>query len=197
MRRAPLRGQRNGGWDGSRWRKKALSSLMKSVSCLQKLKSRYCVFCRSGSLSVLVAIKQFELTCGSLLPPIATWRLPSLRVHFAAICFTASTFFRLGFLLCGKEEKTFTCWSNTSSVISQERQERASAGLIKKLWTFFYRIPGQVMFANYRTSSSVLSLYAKQSISRWMRVGFRRSLLQASRKASWNCLKSLLPRRKR
>jgi len=58
MRRAPLRGQRNGGWDGSRWRKKELSSLMKSVSCLRKLKSRYCVFCRSGSLSVLVAIRQ-------------------------------------------------------------------------------------------------------------------------------------------
>jgi len=35
--------------------------------------------------------------------------------------------FRLRFLLCGKKEKTFPCWSNTSSIISQERQERASA----------------------------------------------------------------------
>src|SRR5882762_3629965 len=128
MRRAPLLGQLNGGWDGSRWRKKALSSLMKSVSCLQKLKSRYCVFCRSGSLSVLVAIRQFELTCGSSLPPIATWRLPSLRVHFAAICFTASTCSPLRFLVCGKEEKTFRCWWSTSSITSHERPESTSVG---------------------------------------------------------------------
>jgi len=50
------------------------------------------------------------------------------RVRFVAICFTVSTSFRLRFLLCGKDKKTFPCWSSTSSLISQEKQERASAG---------------------------------------------------------------------
>src|SRR6266478_2331399 len=128
MRRAPLRGRLSGGWVAASVRKKAPSSLTKSVSCPRKLKLRCCVFCKSGSLSGSVAISLSELTCGSSPPPIVTWRLPSLRVHFVAICFTASTFFRLKFLLCGKEEKTFPCWSSTSSLISQEKQERASVG---------------------------------------------------------------------
>ena len=36
--------------------------------------------------------------------------------HFAAICFTASAFFRLRFLRCVSEEMTFRCWSNTSLI---------------------------------------------------------------------------------
>src|SRR5437879_915229 len=127
MRRVPLRGPPSGGWVGSSLRKKALSSSMKSANCPRKLKLRCCVFCRNVSLSVWVAISLSALTYGSSPPPIATWRLPSLLVHFAAICFTASTFFRLRFLLCGKDEKTFPCWSSASSLISQEKQERDSA----------------------------------------------------------------------
>ncbi len=59
---------------------------------------------------------------------IVTWRLPSLWVYFVAICFIVSTFFLLKFLPCGKEEKTSPCWLNTSSIISQEEQERALTG---------------------------------------------------------------------
>jgi hypothetical protein len=79
-----LRGQRSGAWVGSSLRKKAPSSLTKSVSCPQKLKSRCCVFCRNGSLSGWVAVSRFELTCGSSPPAIATWRLPSPRVSRTA-----------------------------------------------------------------------------------------------------------------
>ena len=57
--------------------------------------------------------------------------------------------------------------------------------------------PGRVIFANCRTSLSDLSSCAKQRISRSMRVGFRDSPLQASRKPSLSYLESLLPRRKR
>src|SRR5713101_2656453 len=132
MRREPLRGQPSGGWVGSSLRKKAPSSLMKSVSCPRKLKLRCCVCCRSGSLSVWVAISLSELTCGSSPPLIATWRLPSLRVHFVAICFTASTFFRLRFLLSGREEKTFPCWSSTSSIVMQGKLEKNFQAVSKK-----------------------------------------------------------------
>src|ERR1700720_2375267 len=128
MRRVPLRGQLNGGWAGSSLRKKALSSLTKSVSCQRKLKSRCCACFRSGSSSVWEAISISELTCGLLPPAIVTWRLRSQQVHFAVIYFTVSTFFLLRFLLCGKEEKTFPCWSNTSSLISLEKKESASVG---------------------------------------------------------------------
>src|SRR6266849_5514383 len=128
MRRAPLRGHCSGGWVGSSLQTKARSSLTKSVHCPRKLKLHSCVYSRSGSLSVWVAISLSELTCASSPPPIVTWRLPSPQVHFAAICSTVSMFFRSRFLLCGKEEKTFPCWWNTSSIISQEKQERASAG---------------------------------------------------------------------
>src|SRR5713226_9895031 len=128
MRREPLRGQPSGGWVGSSLRKKAPSSLMKSVSCPRKLKLRCCVFCRNISLSVWVAISLSEPMCGSSPPPTAIWRRLSQRVHFAAICFTVLTSSLSRFLLCGKEEKTFPCWWNTSSLISQEKQERASVG---------------------------------------------------------------------
>jgi len=113
-----------------------------------------------------------------------TWRRPSPRVPFVAIYFTVSTSFRLRFLLCGKEEKTFRCWSNTSSIISRGKREKASVESIKRLWRFFCRIPGQVIFANCKTLSNVPSSYAKQRISRWMRVGFRSVLLRASRPAT-------------
>src|SRR6266852_5619055 len=132
MRRGLLRGQRNGDWVGSSLRKKAPFSSTRSVNCQQKLKFLCCMFCRSGSLSVWVAISLSERTRGSSPPPIATWRLPSPRGHFAAICFTVSTFFRLRFLHCEKEEKTFLCWSSTSSIVSLEKQERASAGLTRR-----------------------------------------------------------------
>src|SRR6185369_11427751 len=128
MREGLLRGQRNGGWVGSSLQKEAPSSLTRSVSSQRKLKSRCCMFCRSGSFSVWGAISLSERTRGSSPPPIATWRLPSPTAHFAAICFTVSTFFRLKFLRCAKEETTFPCWSSTSSIVSQEKQERASAG---------------------------------------------------------------------
>src|SRR6267378_1203576 len=197
MRKELSRGHCSGGWVGSSLRKKAPSSLTKSVNCPRKLKLPCCVFCRSGSLSVWVAISRSELTCGLSPPPIATWRLPSLRVHAVAICFTVSTSSLSRFPLCGKEEQTFPCWLHTSSIISQEKQERASVGSIKELWSFLYRIPGQGIFANYRTSSSDLSLYAKQKISPWMRVGFHGSLLRASRKACRNYLTSSQAIRKR
>src|SRR5438270_13847037 len=128
MREELLRGQRSGDWVGSSLQKKAPSSLTRSGSYQRKLKLRYCMFCRSESFSVWAAISLSERTRGSSPPPIAIWKLPSLRGHFAAICFTASMFFRLRFLLCGKEKKTFPCWSSTSSTVSQGRQERASAG---------------------------------------------------------------------
>ena len=44
---------------------------------------------------------------------------------FGATCFTGSTFFRLRCLLCGNEEKTFPCWSSTSLIVTQGKQERA------------------------------------------------------------------------
>ena len=40
-------------------------------------------------------------------------------------------------------------------------------------------IPGQVIFANYRTSSSALLLGAKQKISQWTRAAVRRSAAQS------------------
>ena len=64
-----------------------------SVNCQRKRKLRCCVFCRSGSSSVSVAISQSELTYGSSPPQIGTWRRPSPRVQFVAIYFTVSTFF--------------------------------------------------------------------------------------------------------
>jgi hypothetical protein len=42
--------------------------------------------------------------------------------------FIVSTFSLLRFLLYGKEERIFPCWSSTSSLISQEKQERVSVG---------------------------------------------------------------------
>jgi transcriptional regulator with GAF, ATPase, and Fis domain len=72
----------------------------------------------------------------------------------------------------------------TSSVISRRKREKASVESIKRLWLFFCRIPGQVIFANCRTLSNVPSSYAKQRISRWMRDGFRSVLLRASRPAT-------------
>src|SRR5260370_25596882 len=197
MRRGPLPGQRSDDWVGSSLRKKAPSSLTKSANCQRKLKLRFYVFCRSGSLREWVAISVTQVTCGSSPPAIATWRRPSARAHSVAICFTVSTFFRLKFLLCGKGEKTFPCWLSTSSLTSQEKRERIFVGSIGKLWTFFFRIPGQVMFANYRTSSSVPSSYAKQKISPWTRVGFLGSLFPLSQKARLSSLTRLLPERKR
>src|ERR1700738_2236584 len=128
MREELLRGQRSGDWVGSSLQKKAPSSLTRSGSSQRKPKLRCYMFCRNGNLSAWAAISLSERTRGSSPPPIATWRLPSLRARFGAICFTASMFFRLRFLLCGKEKKTFLCWSSTSSTVSQERQERASGG---------------------------------------------------------------------
>ncbi len=157
---------------------------MRSVNCQRKRKLRCCEFCRSGSSSVWVAISQSELTYGSSPPQIGTWRRPSPRVHFVAIYFTGSTSFRLRFLPRGKEEKTFRCWSNTSSIISRGKRGKASVESIKRLWRFFCRIPGQVIFANCKTLSNVPSSYAKQRISRWMRGGFRSVLLRASRPAT-------------
>src|SRR4029077_14972603 len=136
------------------------------------------------SSSVWVAISQSELTYGSSPLQIGTWRRPSPWVHFVAIYSTGSTSFRLRFLLCGKEEKTFRCWSNTSSVISRGKREKASVESIKRLWLFFCHIPGQVIFANCRTLSNVPSSYAKQRISRWMRDGVRSVLLRARRPVS-------------
>src|ERR1700676_1465600 len=128
MRRGLLPGQRNDDWVGSSLRKKAQFSSTRSASYPRKLKLRYCTYCRSGSFSVWVGISLSERTRGSSLLPIATWKLLSPRGHFAATCFTVSMFFRLRFLLCGKEKKIFPSWSNTSSTVSQERLERASAG---------------------------------------------------------------------
>ena len=68
---------------------------------------------------------------------------------------------------------------------------------IKKLWTFFYRIRGQVIFVNCKMSLSVPSLYAKQKISPWTRVGFLDSLFPLSQKAHLSSLTRLLPGRKR
>jgi len=59
---------------------------------------------------------------------------------------------------------------------------------IKKLWTFFYRIRGQVIFVNCKMSLSVPSLYAKQKISPWTRVGFLGSLFPLSQKAHLSSL---------
>ena len=59
---------------------------------------------------------------------------------------------------------------------------------IKKLWTFFYRIRGQVIFVNCKMSLSVPSLYAKQTISPWTRVGFLGSLFPLSQKAHLSSL---------
>jgi transcriptional regulator with GAF, ATPase, and Fis domain len=44
--------------------------------------------------------------------------------------FRSDLFYRLNvfpieILLCGNEEKTFPCWSSTSSIVTQGRQERA------------------------------------------------------------------------
>jgi hypothetical protein len=43
-------------------------------------------------------------------------------------CFTGSTFSRLICLLCGNDEKTFLCWSNTSPMIARGRWERTYRG---------------------------------------------------------------------
>src|SRR5260370_27818178 len=67
---------------------------------------------------------------------------------------------------------------------------------IKKLWTFFYRIRGQVIFVNCKTALSVPSLYAKQTISPWTRVGFLGSLFPLIQKARLSSLPPLLPGRK-
>jgi len=69
---------------------------------------------------------------------------------------------------------------NTSSIISPEKQERASADKKKNSGPVFYRMRGQEIFANCKTSSSVLWSCAKQRIFRWMRVGFSRQLLAKS-----------------
>jgi len=70
-------------------------------------------------------------------------------------------------------------------------------GINKKLWTFFYRIRGQVIFVNCKTSLSVPSLYAKQKISPWTRVGFLGGLFPLSQKERLSSLTRLLPGRKR
>src|SRR5260370_17337743 len=68
---------------------------------------------------------------------------------------------------------------------------------IKKLWTFFNRIRGQVIFVNCKTSLSVPSLYAKQKISPWTRVGFLGTIFPLSQKAHLSSLTRFLPARKR
>jgi hypothetical protein len=52
------------------------------------------------------------------------------------------------------------------------------------LGTCFYRIPGLAKFANCRTLSSVQSSFAKERISRSMRVGFRDSRSRAGRETA-------------
>ena len=108
-------------------------------------------------------------------------RRPSPRVHFVAIYFTVSTSFRLRFLLCGKRREDIPLLVEYFIDHFARKARKASVESIIRLWRFFYRIPGQVIFANCKTLSNVPSSYAKQRISRWMRDGFRSVLLRASR----------------
>ena len=65
--------------------------------------------------------------------------------------FTGSTFSRLICLLCGNDEKTFLCWSDTSSIIARGKWERTYRGSPKKASTCFAPTPGQGTSANCRT----------------------------------------------
>src|SRR5258707_13779745 len=79
----------------------------------------------------------------------------------------------------------------------QEKRERAFAGETKRAWNCYSRTLGRVTFANCRTSSSDLSSYAKQRISRWIRAEFRGSRMQLHPKGPRGYLVSPLPKRKR
>jgi len=112
--------------DGFRgWRKKALSSLMKSVSCLQN--SNHAIACLQerefervgGNQTIRANVRVIAATNRDLEACVAA------RVHFAAICFTALNVFPMRFSSAGKREDIPLSWILHPS-LSHERQESTS-----------------------------------------------------------------------
>src|ERR1700746_741043 len=128
MRKALLPERCSGAWAVSNWQREARSSSMKWETFLSEPRLLCYAFCKNTNLSVLAEPDQSGQMFGWLPPRTVTCRRPSLLEPFAAPCFTGSTFFRLICLLCGNDEKTFLCWSNTSSIIARGKWERTYRG---------------------------------------------------------------------
>src|SRR5450755_4710848 len=128
MRRAPSLERCSGAWDGSNLQKEARSSSMKSESFLPRPRLLCCVFCRNTNLNVSAELDPSKQMFEWLLPRTATCSRQYPPEPSAATCFTGSTFSRLIPLLCGNDEKTFLCWSNTSSISARGKRERTYRG---------------------------------------------------------------------
>src|ERR1700733_1153320 len=128
MRRALSLERCIGAWGGSNLQKEAPSSSMKWESFLSKPRLLCYAFCKNTNLSESAELAPSVPTYGWLLPQTVTCRWPSRRASFAAISSTVSTFFRLICLLCENDEKTFPCWSNTSSIVARVEWERTYRG---------------------------------------------------------------------
>src|SRR6266700_3607769 len=98
---------------------------MNLESFLPRTRSLFCVFCRNMNSNVLVELELSRRMFGLLLQLIAIWRLLSMRTCSGATYFTGSTSFRLKFLHCENDEKTFPCWSSISLIVTQRKRERA------------------------------------------------------------------------
>src|SRR6266852_2437154 len=118
MRRALSLERCSGAWAVSNWQREARSASTKWGNFLSEPRLLCYAFCKNTNLSVSAERDPSQQMCEWLLPRTATYRRPSLREPFVVTCFTGSTFSRLICLLCGNDEKTFLCWSNTSSIIA-------------------------------------------------------------------------------
>src|ERR1700747_253145 len=132
------------------------SSSTKSENFQPRPRLPCCVFCRSTSLNVSWGHARYALTFGLSQPRTVTCRLLSALGLSVAICFTVCMCFRLKFLLFENEERTFPCWSNTSSIAMRGKPVRELRPSTRRLSDYLSHTLGLETYANYRTSSNDL-----------------------------------------
>src|SRR6266436_9883412 len=132
------------------------SSWTKSENFQPRPKLRFCVYCRSTSLSVSAAVVQSGLTFALSPPRTVTCRPPLALDRSAAICFTVCMCFRLKFLLFENEKRTSLCWLNILSIATREKLVRTLRPSARKHSDYLSHTLGRETYGNYRTSSNDL-----------------------------------------